>query len=134
VTSEYSRVIKALKTVGGMTVISTSHAASQRDDWTLPAVIVDLEAPIWDGVHEDGALEETGNKVSLIFHAKLDDTEPTKAMKTIETNMGKGLAAIAKEFSDKSLTVESPQFDIMPFGKTGFAPGLGFMLTIDDGE
>src|SRR2546421_6837608 len=131
-TSEFKKIVAALKTVKGFTVIETTYVAMSKEH-PLPSVVVDLEAPSWDTITEDNSLMLLQNRASLTFFAPLDPDTPSKTMQTIETNIGAALKAIQAAYAGEELTIEQPEYDAMPYGKTGIAWGLGFKLTIGQG-
>src|SRR4051812_47850172 len=92
-TAEFKKIVAALKTVRGLTVIETTYVAMSKE-WPLPSVVVDLEAPSWDEITEDGSLKLLQNRVSMTFFAALDTDQPTKPMEIIEKNVGLALKAI----------------------------------------
>lgn len=132
-TSEFRTIVAALKTIPGLTVIATSLKSVQKE-WPLPAVIVDMENPIWDTIEEDGTLQMISTRCSMVFHAKIDGNDPTVPMATIEKYVGLGLIAIAQAFPDMQLAVDLPVYGPVPFAKEQIAESLGFFLRIHNGE
>ncbi len=132
-TPQYKSTIAALKTIPGLTVIPSSWLASKKD-WPLPAVIVDLENPIFDCRTEDGALVEISTRMSMIFCVKPDEDDPTIAFAKLENYFWTGLQAIALAFPSKQLAVDLPQIDDFSFGKSQMTFGIGFFLRISEGE
>lgn len=130
---QYLGTVAALKTVAGLTVIKTSWLAS-RKEYPLPAVVVDIENPIFDSVTEDGTLQEIATRMSLVFFVKKNDVYPESMIEDLENQAMAAVAAIGAAYSDKQIRIDLPQIDMMPFGKDQTTLGMGFFLTISDGD
>jgi hypothetical protein len=134
VTSEYSTLLSTLKTaLPGWKIIPGSYVGAMKD-WPLPAVILDLENPLWDSQTEDGAISETGVRFSLNFYANLDTDDPTIHMKKIEAGIDTAMPAIVAAFPRLAIYVDLPIYSEMPFGKTQIAPAVSFFLRITNGD
>lgn len=133
-TPQYNATLAALQTIGGLTVIATSWLAGKTDQ-KLPAVILDLENPIFDSRTEDGHLQEVSTRMSMLFVVEPTMIDPTVSFTQLETYFTAALVAIGAAFPNKQISIDLPQIDDYTFGKSMRASfGLGFFIRISDGD
>lgn len=128
-TNNFDRVVAALETIPGLTVIETSEE-STLDDYPLPAATVDFGRASMTGLDEANDSYTENSTIEVVLHVA--KTEPRATQRAnMKALFKSAMAALISEFDE--VTIENGYAQHVPFAR-GEAWSFGFEVLVGDQE